>query len=449
MKLFIAGIGGTLMAGVAQLARAAGHQVDGCDNPLYPPVSTLLAESGITWREGYDPAHLSPAPDCVLFGNALSRGNPLVEAVLDRRIPYASAPAWLGQHILRNRRVLAVAGTHGKTTTSSMLAWILQASGLEPGFLIGGRPGNFSQSARLGTGEYFVIEADEYDTAFFDKRAKFVHYAPSLAILHNLEFDHADIYPNRRAIERQFAHLLRTMPASATVLVNQSEPALRAVLRQGCWSRTVGYTPRPRRNAWGLKPLSEDYQTFQINCPNNRNVRVQWQAFGRHNAANALAAVAGACECGIDPAAASEALRHFIPAARRLQPLHADDRHQLYSDFAHHPSAIAAVLEALRTRHPGKRLVAGLDLASNSMRAGVHGPQVDAALDAADAALLYTRHGAAQAAQSRHATAANAKAFIHQLTKLAGDSAVIVLMSNGGFDGIPAQVVKWFGGAES
>ena len=442
MKLFIAGIGGTLMAGVAQLARAAGHAVDGCDNPLYPPVSDLLAESGLTWRTGYDPDHLSPAPDCVLFGNALSRGNPLVEAVLDRRLPYDSAPAWLGRHILRDRQVLAVAGTHGKTTTSAMLAWILQAGGLEPGFLIGGRPGNFDESARLGTGRHFVIEADEYDTAFFDKRAKFVHYAPDLAILHNLEFDHADIYPNRRAIERQFAHLLRTMPGRATVLVNRSEPALRSVLRQGCWSRVVGYAPRPGRGIWGLRALSPDYQAFQIDCPDAPPVRVEWPEFGRHNALNALAAVAAASECGVAPAEAAAALGEFVPAARRLQILHADDRHRLYSDFAHHPSAIAAVLEALRARHPERRLVAGLDLASNSMRAGVHGPRVDAALDGADHALLYTRLGEAQAAQSRHATAADAEAFIQQLIELAGDSAIIVLMSNGGFDGIPGRVVE-------
>ena len=440
MNLFIAGIGGTLMAGVAQLAQAAGHSVSGCDNPLYPPVSDLLAESGLTWHTGFDPACLPPAPDCVLFGNALSRGNPLVEAVLNQRLPYTSAPAWLGQHILRGRHVIAVAGTHGKTTTSAMLAWILHAAGQEPGFLIGGKPGNFPQSARLGTGRHFIIEADEYDTAFFDKRAKFVHYSPDLAILHNLEFDHADIYPNRRAIERQFAHLLRTMPGRATVLVNRSQPALRAVLKQGCWSRVAGYHPAPKRNGWGLRAISADYQTFQIDCPHAQAAVVRWEQFGRHNAENALAAVAAASECGVPPAQAAAALGDFIPAARRLQPLHADDQYHLYNDFAHHPSAIAVVLQALRARHPGHRLVAGLDLASNSMRAGAHGSRIDSALDNADTALLYTRHSAEKAAQSRHATANDADEFITKLLELAGPSAVIALMSNADFNGIPARL---------
>ncbi|MGA9470574.1 MAG: UDP-N-acetylmuramate:L-alanyl-gamma-D-glutamyl-meso-diaminopimelate ligase, partial [Candidatus Macondimonas sp.] len=316
MHLHILGICGTFMGGIAALAQAAGHRVTGSDQHVYPPMSDQLRELGIAVWEGYDPAHLNPAPDCVVVGNVISRGNPLLEAVLDRGLPYLSGPEWLARHILAERWVLAVAGTHGKTTTASLLAHILDAAHLAPGFLIGGVPGNFGRSARLGQAPFFVVEADEYDTAFFDKRAKFVHYRPRTLILNNLEYDHADIYPDLAAIQRQFHHLIRTVPGNGALIVNGEDKALAETLAMGCWTPVI---PFGRADGWHARLLSDDGSTFEVWERASRRGRIEWPAFGAHNVANALAALLAARHAGVPLEIGCAALASFAGVRRRLE----------------------------------------------------------------------------------------------------------------------------------
>ena len=382
MRIHILGICGTFMGGLAALARADGHEVSGSDENVYPPMSTQLESLGIALSEGYDPGVLEPAPDLVLIGNALSRGNACVEHVLNERLPFASGPGWLGANYLAGRRVMAVAGTHGKTSTASMLAWILEHAGLKPGFLIGGLPTNFGVSARSGD-DWFVVEADEYDTAFFDKRAKFVHYRPDIAVLNNLEFDHADIYADLGAIQQQFHHLVRTIAGNAALIVNADDAALKGVLDKGCWSRLSRFSLHPDAD-WQVELAEPAGRELIFHRAGAAAAELRWSLTGRHNAMNALAAVAAAAEAGIDPSASVAALAEFQGVKRRLEFIGEVHGARVYDDFAHHPTAIRLTLEGLRRSVGNARILVALEPASNTMRGGHHVNELAPALAPAD-----------------------------------------------------------------
>ena len=446
MHLHVAGIGGTFMAGLALLARALGHRVSGSDRGVYPPMSTQLAEQGIAIYDGYEAAHLADVPDCVVIGNALSRGNPLVEAVLDRGLPYTSGAQWVAENVLRDRWVLAVAGTHGKTTTASMLAWILEYAGLNPGFLIGGVPTNFGVSARLTDSRFFVIEADEYDTAFFDKRSKFVHYRPRTVVLNNLEYDHADIFPDIDAIKRQFHHLLRTVPATGRVIANALDKNIADVLAMGCW------TPIERFGAgaqWSAEPTTADGAQFRVQHNGQDAGAVRWELYGAHNIDNALAALAAAVHAGVSPATATVALGSFHNTKRRLEICGTARGITVYDDFAHHPTAIRATITALRARVGRSRIVAVLEPRSNTMRLGVHQATLADSLRDADRTLLlrpadlgWDIAGATADLGERASTHDSVAALLEILrTELrAGDH--VLIMSNGSFDNLHARLLQ-------
>ena len=393
MHVHILGIAGTFMAGVAALAKAAGHRVTGSDQNVYPPMSTQLQALGIELTEGYAASQLTPRPDVVVVGNVMTRGMPVIEALLESDIPQASGPEWLAREILRGRWVLAVAGTHGKTTTASLLTWILEHAGLTPGFLIGGAPANFDASARLGCAPFFVIEADEYDTAFFDKRAKFVHYRPRTLILNNLEFDHADIYENVAAIERQFHHLVRTVPGTGLIVWNAADAHLARSLAMGCWTPCEGFATEPHVPGalWTSGPVGgvTDGSSFEVLEGARLRGRVEWSLIGAHNVANALAALAAARHAGVPVAQGIEALRLFRGVARRMQVRGAVDGIVIYDDFAHHPTAIQTTLAGLRARVNGARIITVLEPRSQTMRMGVHRETLAPAFAAADAVWIY------------------------------------------------------------
>ena len=393
MHVHILGIAGTFMAGVAALAKAAGHRVTGSDHNVYPPMSTQLAALGIEFIEGFEASQLTPRPDVVLVGNVMTRGQPVIEALLESDIPQSSGPEWLAREILKGRWVLAVAGTHGKTTTASLLAWILEHAGFAPGFLIGGVPANFGTSARFGRAPFFVIEADEYDTAFFDKRAKFVHYRPRTLILNNLEFDHADIYENVAAIERQFHHLIRTVPGSGLILWNAADARLARTLAMGCWTPCQGFAGRaPGVTAlWTSRPVSgvSDGSTFEVLEGATVHGRVQWSLIGAHNVDNALAALAAARHAGVPVAQGIQALNSFQGVARRMQVRGEVGGIVVYDDFAHHPTAIQTTLAGLRARVKDARIIAVLEPRSHTMRTGVHRDVLAPAFAAADEVWLY------------------------------------------------------------
>ena len=369
MHIHILGICGTFMGSLAVLAKELGHRVTGSDANVYPPMSTQLQAQGIELIQGYDPAQLAPAPDLVVIGNALSRGNPAVEYVLNKGLPYVSGPQWLADHVLQGRWVLAVAGTHGKTSSASMLAWVLEHAGMSPGFLIGGVPQNFGISARLGGTPFFVVEADEYDSAFFDKRSKFVHYRPRTAILNNLEFDHADIFPDLAAIERQFHHLVRTIPGDGLIIHPTTEPALKRVIEMGCWTpvQTTG-----EGGQWQARLLSADGSRFEVSFAGKTAGVVDWQLTGQHNVANALAVLAAARHVGVVAELGIAALCSFINAKRRMEKVAEVNGVTIYDDFAHHPTAIATTLDGLRKRIGSARLIAVIEPRSNSMKLGAH-----------------------------------------------------------------------------
>ena len=444
MHLHILGICGTFMGGVALLARARGHRVTGSDANVYPPMSDQLAAAGIALTEGWDPAVLTPAPDVIVVGNALSRGNPMVEHVLDQGLAYTSGPQWLAEQVLRERWVLAVAGTHGKTTTSSMLARILDEAGLDPGFLIGGVPVDFGVSARLGGGRCFVVEADEYDTAFFDKRSKFVHYRPRTAVLNNLEYDHADIFPDLAAIERQFHHLVRTVPGIGRIIRPAGDAALERVLAMGCWT-AVEETGTPK--GWEARLLDGDGSRFEVLWAGQPAGRVEWDLLGDHNVANALSAIAAARHAGVDTARACAALAGFRNVRRRLEARGRVNGVTDYDDFAHHPTAIRTTLEGLRRHVGGARVVAVLEPRSNTMRMGVFREQIAPALDVADEVVFYQPKNvdwalSDVAAQCR--APARVVDDIDQLVKELAASAGathILIMSNGGFGGLHQKLV--------
>ena len=444
MRIHILGVCGTFMGGLAALARSAGHSVSGSDRNVYPPMSTQLAALGIPVLEGYAPGHLDPAPDCVVVGNVMTRGNPAIEHMLDAGLAYTSGPQWLAEHVLAGRTVLAVAGTHGKTTTSSMLAWILEHAGLAPGFLIGGVPQNFGVSARLGTGEHFVVEADEYDTAFFDKRSKFVHYRPRILALTNLEYDHADIFPDLAAIQRQCHHLVRTVPGSGTIIVQAGSQAIDEVLAMGCW------TPVERFGGaagdWRAEPLGGD-DDFRVLMGGRVQGEVRWQIPGEHNRDNALAAIAAAHHAGVPVAAACTALAAFDGVKRRLELRAEIGGIRLYDDFAHHPTEIAASLAAMRTRVRGARLVAVFEPRSQSMKLGAHRDGLAEALAAADAIWLYQPPNIGwsleeMVAQSgvRARVAGEVEALVAGLATELRDGDQVVIMSNGDFGGLHGRL---------
>ncbi len=445
MQLYILGIAGTFMGGVAQLARALGHQVSGVDEKVYPPMSTQLATQGIAFEEGYGAARLEPRPDLVLIGNALARGHPLVERVLEAELPYSSGAQWVAEHVLAGRWVLACAGTHGKTTTASLLAWILEAAGLAPGFLIGGVPENFGVSARLGGGKFFVIEADEYDTAFFDKRSKFVHYRPRTAVLNNLEYDHADIFPNLEAIQTQFHHFVRTIPPHGRIVVNAQDRHLAEVLERGCWTPIERFASPA---GWQAEPLTAEASRFRVYFRGEPQGEVAWGLAGRHNMLNALAAIAAARHAGVPLEQALAALATFRGVKRRLEVVGTAAGVTVYDDFAHHPTAIAATLEALRARVGDARILAVLELRSHSMRLGVHRDTLAPALALADRVFLLRPPGVnwnpervVAALEGRGVLLPTVEAILAALEKdvRAGDH--VLVMSNGGFDGLHGRLL--------
>ncbi len=380
MRIHFLGICGTFMAGLALLARALGHRVSGADDNAWPPMSTQLEQAGIRITRGYDTAQLEPMPDCVVIGNVMTRGNPCVEYLLEHDAPLVSGPAWLAENVLRGRHVLAVAGTHGKTTTTAMLAVILEQAGLAPGFLVGGLPHDLGESARLGSGP-FVIEADEYDTAFFDKRSKFIHYRPRTLVLNNLEYDHADIFPDLAAIERQFHHLVRIVPASGVIVHATGQPALDEVLAMGCWTPCQSFG---EGGDWRATGVAADGSAFRVVHADREVGALDWRQLGAHNVRNALAAIAAASQVGVAPALACAALGTFRGVRRRLELRGTARGVEVYDDFAHHPTAVQTTIAALRARSPGERILAVLDPRSNTMRMGVHRDTLGPALAGAD-----------------------------------------------------------------
>jgi UDP-N-acetylmuramate: L-alanyl-gamma-D-glutamyl-meso-diaminopimelate ligase len=391
MHLHIIGICGTFMGGIAALARATGHRVTGSDRNVYPPMSTQLAALGIDVIEGYQPDQVKLEPDVFVIGNVMSRGNPLIEAVLESGRPYESGPEWLARNVLKGRWVLAVAGTHGKTTTSSLLTAILEHAGLEPGFLVGGVPLDFGVSARLGSGPHFVVEADEYDTAFFDKRAKFVHYRPRTAILNNLEHDHADIYPDVASIQRQFHLLLRTVPGNGRLVVNGADANLAEVLEMGCWTPVERFASDDAVAAdWHLlADPAAAYAKFAVHRGERHVGDVEWGLLGRHNAENGLAALVAAHHAGVDEAVAIEALCRFRGVRRRLEVRGTVDGVVVYDDFAHHPTAVASTLEGVRLKAGAGRVIAVLEPRSNTMKLGTHKAALADSLRGADRVFVY------------------------------------------------------------
>ncbi len=445
MKLHILGIAGTFMGGVAALARELGHAVEGSDANIYPPMSTQLEQLGIALKQGYAPTNLAGDCDEVVIGNALSRGNPAVEHVLDAGMRYTSGAQWLAEHVLPGRDTLAVAGTHGKTTTTSLLAFLLDRAGRAPGFLIGGVAEDFGVSARLGGGRDFVVEADEYDTAFFDKRSKFVHYRPRVAILNNLEYDHADIFPDVAAIQRQFHHLVRTVPGRGRLIVNGHDQRLAEVLAMGCW------TPVERFGfdagfEWSARKLHADGSRFAVLRDGKELGVVDWPLLGDHNVLNGLAALAACAAVGVDVAAVLPALAAFRSVKRRLEVVGAHAGVTVYDDFAHHPTAIATTLAGLRAKVGPARILVAMEPRSNSMRLGAHADALAPSLELADAVVFLARPelpwdaGKVIAALRGEGVAvADAEALIAALAARARAGDHVVFMSNGGFDGAPRR----------
>jgi len=447
MRMHILGICGTFMGGVAALARELGHTVEGSDANVYPPMSTQLEALGIELMRGYAAEHLQPAPDLVVVGNAMTRGNPAVEYMLDTQLRYISGPQWLGETLLAGREVLAVAGTHGKTTTTSLLAHLLEQAGLAPGFLVGGVPANFGVSARLGQGKPFVIEADEYDTAFFDKRSKFVHYRPRIAILNNLEYDHADIFPDVAAIQRQFHHLVRTVPGNGRLIVNAHDKHLAEVLTMGCWTpvETFGIGC----GDWQATLVEADGSAFTVHRSGELIGDVHWSLLGNHSVMNALAALAAATAAGADPRALLPAFATFESVKRRMELVGEVNGVRVYDDFAHHPTAIATTLAGLRAKVGAARIVVALEPRSNSMRQGAHAEALAPSLVDADAVVFL--HRPELPWDARHVTAAlggrgstlpNVDALLEALRAQVKSGDQVIFMSNGGFEAAPRRFVE-------
>ena len=449
MHIHILGICGTFMGSLALLARDLGHTVTGSDQHVYPPMSTQLEQAGIALMQGYDASHLQPHPDLVIVGNAMKRGIPAVEYVLDQGLPYTSGPEFLARHVLPGKHVLAVAGTHGKTTTTTMLAWVLDQAGKNPGFLIGGVPLGFQQSARLG-GDYFVVEADEYDSAFFDKRSKFVHYHPRTAILNNLEFDHADIFEDLKAIQKQFHHLVRTIPASGRIIAPAHELALDEVLALGCWTpveRTAIGRATPAD--WQAELLQADGSAFTVLHQGQPVGEVHWGMTGRHSVYNALACLAAAAHVGVAPAQGCAALSAFGGVKRRMELLGTVRGIEVYDDFAHHPTAIATTLDGARQRLGQRRLWAVIEPRSNTMRMGQFRDQLAESARDADQVIWYQPEGldwdlepVVAAAPNTAQVSRSLAAIIARIVQEAQPGDAVVIMSNGGFGGLHQQLLQ-------
>lgn len=446
MHLHILGISGTFMSALALLAREAGHQVTGCDANCYPPVSDLLDAKGIQWTEGYDDIEQALEADCVIIGNAIKRGMPVLEAVLNAGKNYTSGPQWLAENILPRYRVLAIAGTHGKTTTTSMLAFILHKAGLQPAFLIGGVAPNFNTSASLGEGEWFVIEADEYDSAYFDKRPKLMHYRPEIAILNNLEFDHADIYANLPAIQQQFHYYLKTIPGKGTVIKPRDDVALNEVISQGLFSK-LEEVAFDGEATWRAELLNESGSSFNVWYKNEVIAEVNWPLIGRFNVENGLAAIAASTHAGVDAQVAANALNEFLPVKRRMEIK--SDQHgiTIYDDFAHHPTAIGKTLEALQQSGRHKRIFVVLEFASYTMKTGVHGNSIAQALANVDKAfLLSSAHfdlpHLAKDWDCSYEIFSNTQAIIDALIGQVKPGDAIVVMSNRGFENIHQDLIN-------
>ncbi len=448
MHIHILGICGTFMAGIAVLAKQAGHTVSGSDQQVYPPMSTQLESQGITLLNGYEPDHIDSTIDYVIVGNVIRRGNKAMESVLERNIPYTSGPQWLAEHLLKNRFVMAVSGTHGKTTTTSILAWLLEAGGLNPGFLIGGVPENFGVSARMGQDPFFVIEADEYDSAFFDKRSKFIHYRPKTLILNNLEFDHADIFPDLDAIKQQFHYLVRTVPGNGLIIQHAEDANLVDVIQKGCWTPITTFSGK--KGQWQARLIAEDGSCFEVLQNQVPVGRVNWSLLGQHNVANALAALAAAEHAGVSTARAIEALSTFKNVKRRLEVKGQVNGVTLYDDFAHHPTAIATTLAGLRAR-VGKqaRIVAILEFGSYTMRSGVHKDTIKASLNDADVIVCKRPEGIEWNLEAILAKFKQPSLLFNDVESLVDRLSVelesgdhVIVMSNSGFGGIHQKLLK-------
>lgn len=449
MHVHILGICGTFMAGIAALAKARGHRVTGSDKNVYPPMSTQLKRLSIDLVEGFDARQLDPEPDCIVVGNAMSRGNPVVEAMLDRGIPYTSGPQWLAEHVLRDRHVMAVAGTHGKTTTASMLAWILEDAGLAPGYLIGGIPTNFDSSARLGEADFFVIEADEYDTAFFDKRAKFVHYRPSTLVLNNLEFDHADIYRDIDAILWQFHQLLRIVPGNGRVIFNGKDSNLHKAIDMGCWTSVETFGVDGDFD-WVADFVDAAERQIRISHRGGEKADGFWRLGGSYNLENALAAVAASRSAGVSVTQAVEALSRFNGVKRRMERTATVADIAIYDDFAHHPTAIRRTIEGMKKRNPGRRIVIALEPRSNTMKLGAHNDDLAEALKESDLIAVFRPadfgsdfDSALEPLGDRLQLYDDYDALVSGLAAklLPGDQ--LVFMSNGGFGAVRQKLTMW------
>ena len=453
MHIHILGICGTFMGSLAQLAKQLGHRVSGSDANVYPPMSIQLELAGIDLIEGFDPQQLQPAPDLIVVGNAMSRGNPCVEYMLDKGLAYTSGPQWLGENILRDQYVLSVSGTHGKTTTSSMLAAILEYAGLKPGFLIGGVPLDFGLSARLSSGSngYFVVEADEYDSAFFDKRSKFVHYHSNTLVMNNLEFDHGDIFDDLAAIQRQFHHLVRILPSNGELIYPADNTNLQQVVDQGCWSHIQTFGKAGASKGWSYRLLAADGSKFELTDANNQSAQISWQHSGQHNVLNAIAAVMAASTVGVSLEIACAALCQFVGVKRRMEVIYADDQVTVYDDFAHHPTAIVSTVEGLRAKVGTEQVIAIVEPRSATMKLGMHKAALSDAVAAADCALWYKGPAVnwdLQAVASACAVPAMVCDEIDQLLastlgQIHGSSekSHVVVMSNGGFEGFHLHLV--------
>ena len=451
MHVHILGICGTFMGGIAAIAKTLGHKVTGSDLNVYPPMSTQLEKLGIELSQGYGEAQFEPIPDMVIIGNAMSRGNPAVEYVLNRNLPYTSGPQWLLDNLLKDKWVLAVAGTHGKTSTSSMLAWVLEDAGLHPGFLIGGVPENFGISARLSESPFFVIEADEYDSAFFDKRSKFVHYRPRTLVLNNLEFDHADIFENLDAIKKQFHHLVRTVPANGLILSPAAEPNLESVLEMGCWSE-CNFIGDVHKAQWKAQKITPDYSEFEVFHNNLAVGAVKWDLIGEHNMDNALMAIAGAHHAGVKIEIAIQALVSFNNVKRRMEIKGIVNGITVYDDFAHHPTAIATTIDGLRNKVGNQTIIAIVEPRSNTMRMGIHKNQLSQAWVQADSVhllepdeLSWSLNDVIENSKVPVTAHKSVESIVRQLGSIAKSGDHILVMSNGGFDGIHHKLLHIFG----
>ena len=446
MDINILGICGTFMGGIAVLAKQAGFTVKGCDQNVYPPMSSQLEEQGIKLTQGFT-HDLDIGNSKIVVGNAMSRGNPAIETMLNENADYTSGPQWLAENILKDKHVLAVSGTHGKTTTASMLAWILEYAGLEPGFLIGGVPKDFGISARLGNSKYFVVEADEYDTAFFDKRSKFIHYRPSTLIINNLEFDHADIFDDLAAIQRQFHHVVRTVPGNGKVIYKAEEDSIKEVLNQGCWSKNESFAIE-NQQGWGATNISADGSEFEVTRNNQTIAKVSWNQHGMHNIENAIATVAAAEHIGIEPETATKALSKFTGVARRMDVRGQVNGTTVYDDFAHHPTAIKTTVDGLRRRIGEDRIIAVLEPRSNTMKMGVNSEELADSLQHADLVFMHKPDGITWDIESvckeigSHAVLSDSvEQIVKEVVWETQKNDHILVMSNGAFEDIHNKII--------